>query len=93
MKNNKLGLTEKQLNYLLAMDFINRRTNTFAYILCYDITTQLECSMKSYKILTTKLINKGLIEKKVKNDRIEYVKFTKVGYQLLTNIFEEYDII
>ena len=93
MKNNKLGLTGKQLNYLLAMDFINRRTNIFAYIPCYDITAQLECSLKSYKILTTKLIHKGLIEKKVKNDRMEYVRFTKIGYQLLTNIFEEYDII
>ena len=90
---NKLGLTKKQIDYLLAIDFINRKTSIYNYVNSEDIIIELECTKRSYKIITTKLIHKGLIEKKVKNDRIEYVKFTKVGYQLLTNIFEEYDII
>ena len=89
MKNNKLGLTKKQLNYLLAIDYINRRSNIYNYVYYEDIITQLECTKRSYKIITTKLIRKGLIERKTKDNGIEYVKFTKIGYKLLCNLFEE----
>lgn len=76
---NILGLPQKQINYLAAIDFANRHNNIYEYVHCDDIIAQLECTTRSYKILTTKLVKRGLIERKIKNDRIQYVKFTEIG--------------
>ena len=83
-------LTQKQINYLSAIDFINRRTGIYNYVNCEDIITQLECTLRGYQILTTKLIKKGLIERKMKNDRVEYIKFTEIGYKVFCSILQEY---
>ena len=85
---NKLGLTKKQIDYLLVIDFINRKTNIYNYVNHEDIITELECNLRSYKIITTKLIHRGLIEKKDKNN-MQYIKFTQIGYKTLCNLFEE----
>lgn len=83
---NILGLSQKQINYLTAIDFINRYNGVYEYVHCEDIITQLECTFKSYKILTTKLIKRGLIDRKIKNDRVQYVKFTEIGYKVFCSI-------
>ena len=83
-------LTQKQINYLSAIDFINRRSNVYNYVNCEDIIVQLECTFRGYQILTTKLMKKGLIEKKIKNDRLEYIKFTEIGYKVFCSILQEY---
>lgn len=85
---NILGLPQKQINYLAAIDFINRRNNIYEYVNCEDIIAQLECTTRGYKVLTTKLINRGLIERKIKNDRVEYIKFTENGCKVFFNILE-----
>lgn len=86
---NILGLPQKQIDYLSAIDFINRYNSIYEYAHCEDIMAQLETTLRGYKILTTKLVKRGFIERKIKNDRIEYVKFTKLGYQIFCHIFSD----
>lgn len=86
---NILGLPQKQINYLASIDFANRRNNIYEYVHCEDIITQLECTIRGYKILTTKLVKRGLIERKVKNDRVEYIKFTEIGCKVFFSILED----
>lgn len=83
---NILGLPQKQINYLTAIDFINRYNSPYSYAHCEDIMAQLECTVRGYKVLTTKLIKRGLIERKIKNDRVEYIKFTKIGYNVFCSM-------
>ena len=85
---NILGLSQKQINYLASIDFTNRYNSTYSYVHCEDIIAQLECTFRGYKILTTKLINRGLIERKIKNDRVEYIKFTEIGYKVFCDILK-----
>ena len=85
---NILGLSQKQINYLASIDFINRYNNIYEYVHCEDIIAQLECTTRGYKILTTKLVNRGLIERKIKNDRVEYIKFTEIGCKVFFSILE-----
>lgn len=86
---NILGLPQKQIDYLATIDFINRHNNIYEYVHCDDIIAQLECTTRSYKILTTKLVKRGLIKRKVINDRRQYTKFTKLGYQIFCHIFSD----
>lgn len=83
---NILGLSQKQIDYLASIDFINRYNSIYEYVHCEDIMTQLECTTRSYKVLTTKLINRGLIERKIKNDRVEYIRFTEIGYKVFCSM-------
>ena len=85
---NILGLPKKQIIYLATIDYINRHNNIYEYVNCEDIITELECTVRGYKVLTTKLINRGLIERKIKNDRVEYIKFTEIGYKVFCNILK-----
>nr|DAJ41353.1 MAG TPA: multiple antibiotic resistance protein MarR/DNA family protein, HTH motif.67A [Caudoviricetes sp.] len=86
---NILGLSKKQIDYLASIDFINRYNSVYEYVHCEDIIAQLECTTRSYKILTTKLINRGFVERKIKNDRIEYIKFTEIGCKVFFSILED----
>jgi len=83
---NILGLSQKQIYYLASIDFINRYNGVYEYVHCEDIMAQLECTVRGYKVLTTKLIKRGFVERKIKNDRIQYVRFTELGYKVFCSI-------